>query len=107
MLDIDAFEERAAISEYDGGLTRFAAETLAAEAQGFSRWEALNEIRQRDSGRPRHHGQADGRDAKDDLPGMQPHAAEQDGQVPVGDVQAGRGGLELLALRMERGRVSR
>jgi hypothetical protein len=33
--DIEAFEERAAIAEYDGGLTRHAAEDLAAQAQGF------------------------------------------------------------------------
>lgn len=33
--DIDAFEERAAIAQYDGGLTREAAEDLAARAQGF------------------------------------------------------------------------
>ena len=33
--DIEAFEERAAIAEYDGGLTRQDAEDLAAEAQGF------------------------------------------------------------------------
>ena len=34
--DIDAFEERAAIAEYDGGLTRADAEQLAAECQGYS-----------------------------------------------------------------------
>ncbi len=33
--DIEAFEERAAIAEYDGGLTRQDAEDLAAQAQGF------------------------------------------------------------------------
>ncbi|NBT74020.1 MAG: hypothetical protein EBT14_07540 [Betaproteobacteria bacterium] len=33
--DIDAFEERAAIAQYDGGLTRQQAEDLAARAQGF------------------------------------------------------------------------
>lgn len=33
--DIDAFEERAAIAEYDGGLTRGQAEEVAARAQGF------------------------------------------------------------------------
>jgi hypothetical protein len=33
--DIDAFEERAAIAQYDGGLSRSDAETLAAQAQGF------------------------------------------------------------------------
>ena len=33
--DIDAFEERAAIAEYDGGLVRSEAENLAARTQGF------------------------------------------------------------------------
>ena len=43
--DIEAFEERAAIAEYDGGLSRHQAEDLAAQAQGFSSaqdyWAAL------------------------------------------------------------------
>jgi hypothetical protein len=34
--DIEAFEERAAIAEYDGGLTRLQAESLAAQEQGFA-----------------------------------------------------------------------
>ena len=33
--DIEAFEERAAIMQYDGGLSRSAAENAAAQAQGF------------------------------------------------------------------------
>ena len=33
--DIEAFEERAAIIEFDGGLTRKQAEDLAAQAQGY------------------------------------------------------------------------
>ena len=33
--DIDAFEERAAIAQYEDGLTRKQAENLAAQAQGF------------------------------------------------------------------------
>lgn len=33
--DIEEFEERAAIAEYDGGLSRSDAENLAARAQGF------------------------------------------------------------------------
>jgi hypothetical protein len=33
--DIDAFEERAAIMQHDGGLSRSAAEDRAAKAQGF------------------------------------------------------------------------
>jgi hypothetical protein len=35
MPDIDAFEERAAIIQYDGGLSRSRAEDLAAQGQGF------------------------------------------------------------------------
>ena len=38
--DIDAFEERAAIAEYDGGLSRSRAEDLAAQAQGFANADA-------------------------------------------------------------------
>jgi hypothetical protein len=34
--DIEAFEERAAIAEYDGELTRRQAEALAAQEQGFA-----------------------------------------------------------------------
>jgi hypothetical protein len=43
--DIEAFEERAAIIQYDGGLARSRAEDLAAQAQGFRDathyWEVL------------------------------------------------------------------
>ena len=35
MPDIETFEERAAIAEYDGGLTRRQAEEVAAKGQGF------------------------------------------------------------------------
>ena len=34
--DIDDFEERAAIAEYDGGLSRRATEDVAARSQGFA-----------------------------------------------------------------------
>ena len=34
--DIDQFEERAAIAQFDGGCTRAEAEDLAARAQGFA-----------------------------------------------------------------------
>ncbi|MDR5655118.1 hypothetical protein [Ruixingdingia sedimenti] len=33
--DIEAFEERAAVMEHDGGLSRSRAEDRAAQAQGF------------------------------------------------------------------------
>jgi len=38
--DIDAFEERAAIAQYDGGLTRREAQDLAARGQGFANADA-------------------------------------------------------------------
>ncbi|WP_370571536.1 hypothetical protein [Phaeobacter sp. SYSU ZJ3003] len=45
--DIEAFEERAAIVEYDGGLSRSRAEDIAAQAQGFRDaahyWQVLAE----------------------------------------------------------------
>lgn len=40
-MDIDAFEERAAIMEFCGGLSRFRAETLAAQVQGYQRKDML------------------------------------------------------------------
>lgn len=42
--DIDAFEERAAIIEYDGGLSRSKAEDLAAQAQGFEDADHFRQI---------------------------------------------------------------
>lgn len=33
--DIEGFEERAAVAEYDGGLSRSEAENVAARGQGF------------------------------------------------------------------------
>ena len=43
--DIDAFEERAAIVQYEGGLSRAAAEDRAAQEQGFRNadhyWQVL------------------------------------------------------------------
>ena len=45
--DIDAFEERAAIIEFDGGYTRHEAEDLAAQGQGYRDaahlWQVLAE----------------------------------------------------------------
>ena len=40
--NLDAFEERAAIIEFDGGLPRQEAETLAAQQQGFADADSLH-----------------------------------------------------------------
>ena len=103
----DAFSERAAIMEFDGGLSRFEAETSAARAQGLTRWQAMEAMKNAErGGNPepaRHHGAALVRDGSDGLPEVQRAEAEQNGPMPVGDIQAGRDRVELLALRGERG----
>jgi len=93
--DLDAFEERAAIIEYDGGLTRFRAETLAAQAQGVARHDA---IRIRNSQTARDIGSQAARKPAGDMPRVQPAPAQEKRSVSERDVQAGRGAMALLAL---------
>lgn len=100
VFDIDAFEERAAIMEYDGGLSRFEAETAAAKAQGFKRHEAINAIR--NISQARDPGSADARNAAGALPRVQPAQAQEKRSVLVGNVPAGRDPMALLALWNER-----
>lgn len=102
MFDRDAFEERAAIMEFDGGLSRFEAETQAAKAQGMTRWQALEAIKNEDGKRNPaiggDRGAAHVRHGSDDMPGVQRATAEQVGPVSIGLVPAGRRGVALLAL---------
>ena len=109
MFDLDRFLERAAIMEFEGGMTRFAAETKAAEAQGVQRWKAMEAAKNADRmGNPQqggNNGQAPARQCQDDMPRVQRHQEEQEGSVPVGHVQAGRDRVELLALRNGGGRI--
>lgn len=57
--DIEAFEERAAIAQYDGGLSRSGAEDLAARAQGFPGSRSLLDLagglRRKSPSRLNHH----------------------------------------------------
>ncbi len=103
MFDRDAFEERAAIAEFDGGLSRFEAETLAAKAQGLTRWQALEAIKDEDGkrnlARGGDHGSADEWDRSHGLSAVQRHAQKQGGPMPERVVPAGWGGLAVLALR--------
>jgi len=41
-LQMDLWQERAAILEFDAGMSRFDAETKAAEALGRKRWEFVH-----------------------------------------------------------------
>ncbi len=59
MIDLDAYEERAAIIEFDGGLSRFQAETLAAKEQGAARHEVIAYANgQRDTKQAQHQREA-------------------------------------------------
>jgi len=41
MIDFDAMDERAAIMQYDAGMTQFEAETAAAAEHGLTRWQMM------------------------------------------------------------------
>ena len=100
MIDVGEFEERAAIMEFDGGLSRFEAETRAARAQGFNRHEVLDAIRNRDLARGGNNRPAvAGQRGAHDVPGMQRAAEEENRPVPERDAKAGRDRVALLALR--------
>jgi hypothetical protein len=105
MMDVDLFLERAAIMEFEGGLSRYQAETEAAKAQGVARWQALKAVQDANiGGNPRFggdRGQAHVRHGSGDLSRVQPTQAEQDGPVPERDVHAGRGGVVLPSLRAQ------
>lgn len=90
MFDLDAWQERAAIMEYDGGMSRFAAETEAAKLQGATRWQMIKlaqEGRQHEDGKrnpepERHRRKATEWHLSDDLPTMQPDEEEQARSMP-------------------------
>lgn len=91
MPDFDRYEERAAILEFDAGMSRFAAETEAARAQGLTRWQMMEAIRADGSGdiggsrdrRPSNAGKP-----ADHVPGMQPRPAQEVGSLPQRKLQA-------------------
>lgn len=71
-LDIDAWSERSAIMEFCGGMSRFQAETRAAQAQGFERWEFSDAIRERNTEKSRNRSSSDARQSASTMPAMQP-----------------------------------
>ena len=107
---LDLWQERAAIMEFEAGLSRFEAETRAAECYGTTRHQMMKDLRDEDGrGFAGGHGhQARPLDGKRDagaVPGLQSIAAEEDGPVPECEPEAGRFGLALLPLRFCRRRV--
>lgn len=94
--DADAFEERAAIMEFDGGMSRFKAETEAARLQGVERWQALKLTKEAiDAHGERHLAGGGNTDASmagergaGDMPGMQPAPEEENRPMSQRDAQA-------------------
>ena len=91
-LDVDMFEERAAILEYCEDMTRFAAETEAARRQGFSRWQAMEAVRNakrggNSSGSRDHCASMARQQRQDDMPQMQRSTAKENGPLPERDTR--------------------
>lgn len=105
MIDVGRFVERAAIMEFEGGLSRYQAETEAAKAQGVQRWQALKAVQDANiGGNPRFGGdrsQAHVGHGQNNVSRVQPAKAEQGGPVPERDVHGGRGGVVLPSLRAQ------
>lgn len=88
MFDFDSWNERAAIMEFDGGLSRFAAETAASKRQGLERWEVLRNADNLGYSQPaRDHVQATQRQPTERLPGVQREQTKQAGSVSERRVQ--------------------
>ena len=105
-MDVEGFTERAALMEFEGGMSRFEAETLAAKAQGLNRWQAMQEVRDAERGRhsaaARDRRPAGERDGAGAVSAVQRRAADAQGRpMPERELQAGRSGLALPSLRLD------
>ena len=106
--DADAWAERSAIMEFDGGMTRFAAETAAAKAQGLARWQAIKEVENAERGGiTGGHGHSpdavDGGRNANDLPVMFSEPEEENRPMPERQPEAGRDRGALSPLRGQHG----
>ena len=102
---LDLWQERAAIMEFEAGLSRFEAETRAAECYGTTRHQMMKDLRYANgrgfAGGYGHQARPlDGQRNAGAVPGMQPIAAEEVGSMPERQQEAGRDRGALLALRM-------
>lgn len=108
--DPDQFEERAAIAEFDGGASRFDAETLAAQEQGVPRWQALQFVKEARDAQRGGHSSGSGHSAAPvarkqrpfDLSGVQPAPEEENRPMSERDANVGRDRVALPSLRDER-----
>lgn len=101
---LDLWQERAAIMEYDAGLSRFEAESRAAECYGTTRHQMMTEMRNADGcgpagGHGRNAPPLDGKRDADGVPGVQRQPGQENGSVPERQPETGRDRDSLLALR--------
>lgn len=112
-VDLDQWEERAAILEFSAGMSRFEAETAAARMQGCERWEVAQQVKE--SGYANGSGLvgaswhqvealAGKRDAND-LSVMQRQPKEENRSMPERVAQVGWACVVLLALWAQGGAV--
>ncbi len=79
MFDITELHERAAIKEYDAGMSRFQAETEAAAEIGKKRWEIFTNANSKRNTQVRgNQPQQAQRNTKNAMPTMQPHQTEKE-----------------------------
>lgn len=77
-------EERAAILEFDGALTRWQAEKAACAERGLERHEVFG----RNSEQARNQDTQEKRNQSGNLSAMQSHQEEQKGSMPIGNGEA-------------------
>jgi hypothetical protein len=100
-LEIELWEERAAIMQYDAGLSCFEAETKAADGMGRKRWELVNAQRERNSASLGDRARAvEGQSRQNNVPGMQRGTAQKSRSVPERNAQAGWDRRVLSPLRL-------
>lgn len=97
-MDFEQFEQKAAVLEYCNSMSRFDAETEAARQQGKKRWEFINANRMGNSSGQRNNDAQPSGNAADNVSRVQRSKAKQEGSMLVGDIQAGRGAVDVLAL---------
>lgn len=74
---LDYWHERAGIMEYGAGMSRFEAETKAAQAIGETRWRMIDADRKRNFEQARDRGSAVERNDARQMPAVQPSEEKQ------------------------------
>ena len=86
MFDLELFEERAAIMEFDGGLSRYKAEAEAARLQDLERWQVIEYVKNGTLEQIRDHSASLAQRAgQDNLPTVQHVQAQENRPMLIGE----------------------